>query len=347
MTCLICRANDVVRIPYLDGGWPDLDTFSGMVIELCRECGFGHAVPPPNEEQLAQFYRCHYRRRGSPYYIDFGRPVSSAGLDFRAISQLSLATMFCEFLPGDSVLDLGPGAGGTFQAARQMLEGPTLFALELSDGAALMYRRVFGATTFSSVSEFRDHSNSRAKIAVLSHSLEHYSGPSIPQLLRELRAVLAPDGVLVIEVPHDDFRSVDPAARRQTPHLSFFSRESLRRSLMNEGWDVKFIDSCCGQLPVLEHRSPPRGRVSWMMRVRKQIPDSWLPLLRASRARWHHLLATRKTEVSGQLNFVYGPGRDCLRAVAVPSDSVRRGPTSMKSTRGSASGNDRLEIRDL
>ena len=115
MACPVCGEIGATSFPYLDGGWPDLDLFSDLQIEVCQECGFGQASPAPDSKSLADFYRSHYREKSSVYYVDFDRRKKvpgNAGIDFRSLSQLSLATMFCDFQAGDALLDLGPGWGG-------------------------------------------------------------------------------------------------------------------------------------------------------------------------------------------------------------------------------------------
>ena len=324
MACPVCGEIGSTSFPYLDGGWPDLDLFSDLQIEVCQECGFGQASPAPDSKSLADFYRSHYREKSSVYYVDFDRRKKvpgNAGIDFRSLSQLSLATMFCDFQAGDALLDLGPGWGGAFQTAQQILQDPSLSAIELNSGADLMYQRLFGAKSYGSTRELLESGGQQAKIAILSHSLEHYAAPDIPVLLDDLHGVVSGDGVLVIEVPHDDFRSRSATLAFQTPHLCFFSPESLEMTLTRAGWRVEFMKPCSH--PILPdppgEQSPKefhRPGVPWRTKVRHGLPESLVPFLRAVRSAKNEILGTQSADRVAQLNFVYGARRECLRAVA-------------------------------
>jgi len=302
----------------------DLDLFSALSIVVCQGCGFGQASPAPSSELLSEFYRSRYREPSSVYYVDFdGRKKvrGNPGLDFRSLSQLSLATMFCDFRALDVLLDLGPGWGGSFQTAQQILKEPALAAIELNSGADLMYQRLFGAKNYRSTQDFLESNGQLAKVAILSHSLEHYAVRDVPALLDDLHRVVSVDGALVIEVPHDDFRSRSASLAFQTPHLCFFSPESLEMTLSKAGWNVKFLKSCShpilpdapsAQSPI----EPQRSRISWRTQMRNRLPETLIPILRAVRSAKNEIVGTLSADQGSHLNFVYGENRDCLRAVA-------------------------------
>jgi hypothetical protein len=324
IACPVCKKVGAAVFPYLDGGWPELELFSDLNIEVCQGCGFGQASPAPKSEQLTDFYQSRYREESSAYYIDFdGRKEVGGNLEmeFRSLSQLSLATMFCNFQSQDVLLDLGPGWGGSFQTAQQILEEPALVAIELNSGAELMYQRLFGAKSYRSTQEFIRSNGKLAKIAILSHSLEHYAARDVPALLNDLHRVVSIDGALVIEVPHDDFRSRSATLAFQTPHLCFFSPESLEMALSQAGWHVEFLKSCSHPLlpDSLKAQSPKEFQwsgISWRTKVRKQLPEQLVPLLRAVRSAKNEIVGTQSAHEGNPLNFVYGENRDCLRAVA-------------------------------
>jgi len=160
-----------------------------------------------------------------------------------------------------------------------------------------------------------------AKIAILSHSLEHYAARDIPALLNDLHGVVSIDGALVIEVPHDDFRSRSATLAFQTPHLCFFSPESLEMTLSQAGWNVEFLKSSSHPiLPDAPNAQSPtvfqRPGISWRTKVRNRLPERLLPILRAARSAKNEIVGTQSAHGGDPLNFVYGENRDCLRAVA-------------------------------
>jgi hypothetical protein len=143
-------------------------------------------------------------------------------------------------------------------------------------------------------------------------------------VLDDLHRAVADDGVVVIEVPHDDFRARSATLTFQTPHLCFFSPESLGMTLARAGWRVEFLKPCSHLLvpdPPGEQgpKASHRHGVPWRARVRNGLPESLVPFVRALRSAKNEIVGTQSDGRGDQLNFVYGASRDCLRAVATHS----------------------------
>ena len=77
----------------------------------------------------------------------------------------------------------------------------------------------------------------------MSHFLEHYRLSDLTQLFNEIKSALDKDGVLIIEVPHCDMRIHSDVRNNDTPHLLFFSKDSLSLLLQKFGFQVLFIDT--------------------------------------------------------------------------------------------------------
>jgi hypothetical protein len=142
------------------------------------------------------------------------------------MSQISLATHFTKFNPGDIFLDLGAGSGNSFQVAKTLLSEPILVSVESSSSANKYYSDRFNVRAYSEIEEFKKQGNP-AKIILLSHSLEHFRFDEVTSLLTQIGSALSKQGVCVIEVPAANLIRDRDLLSNDSPHLLFFSLKSL------------------------------------------------------------------------------------------------------------------------
>ena len=193
---------------------------------------------------IENFYAKDYRRSQSPFYIDFEKlrtyPVE---YDIRSIAQITLAKQFVIFNTGDIFLDIGPGRGGSFAVANKVLINPRSIGIELNQGATNAFKRLYGIETLPSFNTFIKQ-GLKAKIILLSHSLEHFKLSTLEDFLVNLKKLISNDGVVVIEVPLIDFRKHANFREEDAPHFLFFNLESLQLIFEKNHWKVLFINSC-------------------------------------------------------------------------------------------------------
>jgi hypothetical protein len=308
-------------VPYRDPVWQETGIFKGLSIAFCSTCGFGFSAPEIADETINEFYAHVYRGRGSPFYTDFAALARPVAPDYRSLAQLVLARHFVEFEPGDRFVDIGPGAGRSFASAASVLRRPQMYAVELNDGAALAYRRVYGVETFRGVDALSQQ-GCRSTIVLSSHSLEHFRLRDLTVFLTSVSTALQARGVFVAEVPCVDLRVHRDVRGSDSPHFLFFSKDSLRRILQSSGFDVLFLETCAqtyaGQDEIGGHsgaleRSGARGVA---VRALNLMPESVTRLLR----RLYFRLGSGTIDLSRD-DFAYGGDRTCLRAVARPAVS--------------------------
>jgi hypothetical protein len=244
--CFVC-SQDVSSEgrAYNDIGWSKFAAFSNLSIYSCQICGVGFAMPEFSQEAIYLFYKDQYRAKSSAFYINFNKLRKPGVSDIRvsrAFSQLSLGRSFCEFNSGDLFLDIGPGKGGSFSVANALFSKPSLHAIEFSRDANDYYMKNFKAESHSSLEDFAKCGN-KAKIVLMSHSLEHFRIPDLPELFIELRQAMSSDAVIVVEVPNVDMRIHCYNRGPDTPHLLFFSKQSLRQLFEKNGFSVLFADT--------------------------------------------------------------------------------------------------------
>ncbi len=285
--------------------------FDDLHIIVCRDCGLGHASPSPANTDLARFYNDEYRSPKSPYYINYAsstRPQPG----WRSIAQLSLATQYVAIGDGDIIVDVGAGSGASFESARLLWPQVRPVAIEVDDLAAQFFSEKLEVEVFPSLEDLA-HSHNLAKLILMSHSLEHFSVEEIPSRLHRIGMCMHPDGALLIEVPHQDFRAQIVEPRSDAPHLTFFSPDALCRLLSSAGFTVLFVGRCGDVARPFEDIAVVRTVVQRAaIRYGSRIPRRAKTVLR----QFNNALAPNYDRPDMRANLGYTSDGDCIRVVA-------------------------------
>jgi len=227
--------------------------------------------PVPDAQALARFYREDYRRDG------FNASADAAEFPWDCRNRLSRGRALRRLverhgrLPEQArVLEIGAGFGHNLAAFREARPQALLVASEADPSCRPTLERL-GAARIEG-----DWSGADARRAVAAHGpfdvvllvhvLEHPADPDA--LIRSVREVLAPGGLLVLEVPNEWEREVRTS--NNAPHISFFERASLGRFLEGRGGKVRALDACG---PVVAPPGPPWKRAvlgatpAWLLRL--------------------------------------------------------------------------------
>lgn len=214
------------------------DTPSYTVIE-CELCSFRHVVPLPMPDELAKLYQEQFYQTDKPQYFAryeadeaWWRLVYSDRFDLleQALGRAS-----------GRLLDIGSGPGLFVRMGREL--GWQAWGLEPAP-AAVAYSQARGAqvhTGFFTAETVRDWPS--FNVINLAHVLEHVPYPI--DVLKLVRAKLAPQGVVCIVVPND-YNPLQLAAQHllDAPpwwvapphHLNYFDFDSLARLLTRCGF---------------------------------------------------------------------------------------------------------------
>ncbi len=242
--CPLCDNTDnLPHDAYLNTYWENLDAFKDLSIAYCSKCGLGSSVPEIENKKVDGFYTITYREKDSPFYTDFNNLYAPISYDLRSMAQLILAKHFVNFNRGDLFVDIGPGAGASFSTAQTLFENPKMMAVELNQGAADAYRKVYNVETFTSLDEIVI-SDKKPKVILSSHSLEHFKLLDLKEFLLNIKNILAPDGVFIAEVPHVDMTLHSNMRTNDAPHFLFFSIKSLSKLFSDSGFDILFLNTC-------------------------------------------------------------------------------------------------------
>ena len=89
----------------------------------------------------------------------------------------------------------------------------------------------------------------------MSHVLEHIEPKDLSQTVNNIYNCLSDDGLLLIEVPSDQYIISNNYTKSLEPHLSFFSIKSLEK-LFGSMFDIVYCKESCGLLntAVTQHK---------------------------------------------------------------------------------------------
>jgi hypothetical protein len=195
---------------------------------------------------------------------------------------------------------------------------------EVSAGEAKeFFKKNFEVLTYDSLEEY-NKCQKKAKIILMSHSLEHYQISDLDSLFSEIKFTLEDSGVIIIEVPHCDMRIHSEIRGNDTPHTLFFSKESLKLLLEKNGFDVLFIDTCGDQWQTEFEYDATINSTSNLIKKRirpiyNNMPIKLQNLIRIFVRLFYHLRNSnffRRGYYTSIPQHTYGGNRNCLRVVA-------------------------------
>ena len=298
--------------------------FDGAALYGCERCSLIQALPRPASSVLDAYYVSDYRRaaftgsdvanladfpKDNLFYYNRGQSVSELIAQHSRIER-------------PRILDIGAGWGHVLHALGERFPDSTRLAIEYSDVCVEHLRGLGIEVITQPVEEVLPHLDRQFDLIVLSHVLEHLLDPRT--ILRLIHDVLAPGGILYVEVPNVpvEFLRRYPdhmwAGRFDEPHITFFTADTLRDLLGATGFNLAFCDSA----------GPTYALIS---RLRFQLPpvrsfvQSLLParlFFAIRRLRFTQALKVQERESSF---YAYGGARLWVRAVATRSED---GPTN-------------------
>ena len=154
--------------------------------------------------------------------------------------------------------------------------------------------------------------NRKPKIILSSHSLEHFTFKGAIKLINEINEGLDPNGVVIMEVPAENFKDPRIISALHAPHFLFFTKYSLKKLFESNGFEVKFIDTCSFDFD-FNHK---------IINTDKKIPTtphldkSFKAFIKKIVKSFLLIFNKRGRVLLKDHNFKYGGDRICLRIVA-------------------------------
>jgi 2-polyprenyl-3-methyl-5-hydroxy-6-metoxy-1,4-benzoquinol methylase len=298
-----------------------IDIFGHLKIRVCHQCGFGFATPNLSRDSITRFYSTLYRSPGSPHYYK-GNRFHSWDYSEHVLSQLLLLLNFCDLREAESLLDIGCGNGLFFHVAERLAIKLQWVGIE-PDPYSTPWLKSLGVevhTTPFAPASLQSFFGRKFDCIIMSHVLEHFHGNEVQTILTTAAGLLSQKGVLLCEVPHNDYRNYAQYRYGDTPHLSFFSRDSFELLCEESGLNVAFLGEVGMTIAQWweeerrQHGSDQRLSFKAQAKhiARKLLPHWAIDLLRGIS---YHLKGDPIFQLGRHFEFRYGPGRIRLRAV--------------------------------
>lgn len=248
--------------------------FRHLFVGQCQSCGLLQATPLPTAKELFSYYSKSYRGD------------NTVGQSERAVTvrQESQASNVDDVLRSRSVqphtiLDIGAGHGQLLNQFKSRYPDAKLYATEVDD-VCCEHLSSRGVETQKALLEELEEPPFSCKFDLIlcSHILEHCRKPA--KFLRHISSMLSVNGTAMIEVPNCGLSYIWGS---DTPHLAFFSEQTLRLALSNAGLNV--ISVMTGGISAWEYVLSPTPNLLTFQTMNAWYADSPLPesLLKAVR----------------------------------------------------------------
>lgn len=234
--CVLC-GRDNTKVLFRQGIFQK----GGPVIKfnnvICKNCGLVYRSPRPNSSELNEIYK--------KIYLEERETLSdeAAALEFVSrVDQKNKGEQIANFLsniikPKSKILDVGSGLGLVGGFLRQNI-GVEVIGIEPSELSAKVANKIYGMEVFRGTFDdyLKEKNNEKFDCIILHHVFEHFGDPL--GKLEQLKNLLAPQGVLYIEVPNvTDFKK--PISQFfDALHLYNYSPETLEAMLKKGGYKI-------------------------------------------------------------------------------------------------------------
>ena len=222
--CNLCGSTDVEQVRSKDRHGHPLRSV------ICRRCGLVWTDPRPTPDQLREFYAREYRLDYKGTYQPTLTHVYRSGKV--ALERIDRLRPLLE--PGLRLLDVGAGSGEVVYMLRAM--GCDASGLEPNEGYALYASTVLGAPVTHAFYQDAAVAPGSLDAVTMFHTLEHLDSPF--DVMRRAREWLAPDGILLAEVPNVEAVCQQPYQQFHRGHLYHFNLAALEAMGRRAGYAV-------------------------------------------------------------------------------------------------------------
>lgn len=252
----------------------------------CSACGLYFADPMPSLEALNNYYGKVFRAEGRPHWKNSKAPPYPTEKHYSYLATIS-QSVDVENL--HAVFEVGPGAGELGMLMKAAIPSIELYCAE-PDRHNYDLRCGRGYQDISSPSDMA----AKVDLVMSVHSLEHFS--SIDAFFNIVETVIAPGGVVFLEVPNCPFGGGYENRGYDSPHLLFFTKDSIRSMFERRGYELNALTTVG-----LSFEEGFQGEEIWKRRFSKWTPSAPFSNSKAIlRRRLTELLPSRVFSVLGR-----------------------------------------------
>ena len=227
-----------------------------------------------------------------------------------------------------NILDIGCAFGDTFSMLRKMGLEANFFGIEHGKNYInrLKELEVFLIETKDNVVDIDAKYENFFDLIIMSHVLEHFNSNELPEIIEKIGRYLSNDGVFLCEVPNDDNRVKNLELSNQSPHLSFFSLNSLSILLSNHNLSVKYMNTSGNIISKIHSPSINKNQKSIIGNIKKKIYKNKnikfiIRLIRyylffSLVQRWKYFSTNHLASLVSSSQFSYGGIRESIRLIA-------------------------------
>ena len=209
-----------------------------FTIVKCKDCGLMYLNPIFLESDLSKFY-------GVDFYFGYGNFLNKITKIISSITVHPFIKKLKKYKKNGRILDVGCGKGGLVLSFLKYRYDA--YGLEINkDAKQFIEAKLKKRIIFSGLENANFEKKSFDVITAI-HVLEHVY--DLESFLIQIKANLKDDGVFYVRVPNNDFFEYKffkkYAFNLEVPrHLSFFTKESLKKVLENAGFnEITFVKS--------------------------------------------------------------------------------------------------------
>jgi hypothetical protein len=136
-------------------------------------------------------------------------------------------------------------------------------------------------------------------------------------LFKKLYDVLSEDGILIIEIPHENHLDKLYKPTNHTPHLSFFTIESLKKLILKTKFELCYINTLGSNISIdKETKKQEKNKIIKIKSYFNSIIKKIIIILGLYDmiTKLYFLLSSKKT-IFKDKNFKYGGNRSLIRLI--------------------------------
>jgi hypothetical protein len=250
MRCICCGSDQLTEMTYNNYGYQllkgDENIFNNLSIYNCHNCGFSFSYPLIDKDDLINFYNSNYSAEQMLHAVSWENKFvyNKKRISPRYFCQLLLIGLFKNYETMHNILEIGPGGIKGYQTFRMMGNKAKYYVFEEdSTKYDIINKQNINILTPSSDSFFIKEYENSFDLTLMSHSLEHFQYNKILSIIDDICSMTAIGGVLMIEVPSENYL-IDERDVNHSPHLCFFTIDSLRNLILKTKFDIIYIEEC-------------------------------------------------------------------------------------------------------
>ena len=242
MNCLICNNKTLFFDKYKFNVKSDIEYLGDNDIYQCKNCNFCFCHPMPKKSKLDEFYQKIYRAYGRPHENDL-IDVRKNYKSFKNLDYLRYLEKFINLNKIDQLFDFGSGTGCLGYLIKTNYKEIEINSAESDDYS----KKILKERSYTNYENINDI-NKKFDLIISLHSIEHLTDLSI---FNDFRNLAKKDSYIFLEVPNCEFNSSFKSRPYDSPHLMFFTKESLQKIALK--FSLEILNMSYSSIPLEEN----------------------------------------------------------------------------------------------